>query len=364
MKRELFVFAGQSNMVGAGVYPPRREVVLKNSFEYKHKPRRLGAAEGAFISEAYPCGEFSYIDVAKAYADGAVDEMGRSTVADYSATTYFSTSMSNLDSDEARSVLPFATFSESTARYGATLAPFLCEAWERMGRCSAYAHIAKGGVPIHYYFTEEMVIEYNRRIDEYNRENGTEYVHLVPTKLNGAEYFAEKCRDFFLDAEKRFSGDDMSERCFFWLQGESEGRNDVIEYETKLEILWDYAKSLGFTRFFCIRVDYFGFPGIYRVMRAQENFTEKHGDAYMLTRAASYLTFPGQEENGWFNVTPGEEYRDCRDSCFGFRNDHINEKGFMLIAERAAQNLYRVLIEGQEPILEPENIVPLLTEQS
>jgi hypothetical protein len=289
------------------------------------------------------------------------DEEGRSKLGDYNQTTYFSTSMSNLDSDEDKTVLPFSTFSESTTRYGATLAPFLCEEWEKLGGSSLYAHIAKGGVPIHYYFTDAMIEDYNERINEYNRKNGTEYPHLsLERSISGAEYFAEKCRDFFEDAQKKFVGDDLSNKCFFWLQGEAEGKNAVIEYETKLDILWENVKKLGFTHFFCIRVDYFGYPGIYRVMKAEESFTEKHSDAFMLTRAASYLTFPGQEEQGWFKTSPSEEYRDCRDSCFGLKNDHINEKGFILIAKRSAKNLYRVLVQGKQPILEEENILPIL----
>ena len=348
-------------MVGAGVYTPKLEITLKNSFEYKHKERRLGAKEGRFTNRVYPCGEFSYIDLEKAYAADMVDELGRSKLVDYTPTTYFSTSMTNLDSDEEKTVHPFSIFSESTARHGATLAPFLCEEWERMGGASLYAHIAKGATPIHYYFTDEMIREYNRRIDSYNKENGTEYPSLtLNRRIIGAEYFAEKCRDFFEDAEKKFCGDDLSNKCFFWLQGEAEGKNEVIEYETKLEILWEKVKSLGFTHFFCIRVDYFGYPGIFRVMKAQESFVEKHADAFMLTRAASYLTFPGQEEEGWFKTPPAEEYRDCRDSWFGFKNDHINEKGFKVIAEHAVKNLYRVLVEGKEPILEEENILPLI----
>ena len=363
MKRDIFVFAGQSNMVGGSVYAPKIEITLESSFEYKHKEKRLGKKAGRFTNEVYPVGEFSYIDIEKAYAPKMTDEVGRSKLGDYNRTTYFSTSMTNLDSDEEKTVLPFSTFSESTARYGATLAPFLCKEWEKLGGCSLYAHIAKGGVPIHYYFTDGMVEDYNERIDDYNRKNGTEYSHLsLEPKMCGAEYFAEKCRDFFEDAKKKFEGDDLSNKCFFWLQGEAEGKNAVIEYETKLEILWENLKKLGFTHFFCIRVDYFGYAGIYNVMKAQENFTEKHSDAFMLTRAASYFTFPGQEEEGWFVTPPTEEYRNCRDSWFGFKNDHINEKGFKVIAEHSVKNLYRVLIEGKEPILEEENILPLLGE--
>ena len=99
MKRDIFVFAGQSNMVGGCAYPPRVKVTLSRSFEYKHKPKRLGNESGCFSSRVYPCGEFSYIDLARAYAPDMTDEEGRSKLGDYNQTTYFSTSMSNLDSD-------------------------------------------------------------------------------------------------------------------------------------------------------------------------------------------------------------------------------------------------------------------------
>ena len=64
MKRELFVFAGQSNMMGAAVYPPQMPINMDKSYEYKHKPKRLGAPRGKFVSTVYPVGEFSYKDMA------------------------------------------------------------------------------------------------------------------------------------------------------------------------------------------------------------------------------------------------------------------------------------------------------------
>ena len=52
-----------------------------------------------------------------------------------------------------------------------------------------------------------------------------------------------------------------------------------------------------------------------------------------------------------------------RDSFFGFDNNHINEKGFFVIAEHAVKNLSRVLIQNEEPILEEENVRLLITEK-
>ena len=40
-KRLLMVYAGQSNMMGAGVYPPKSEIHTRDSFEYLHKNIRI-----------------------------------------------------------------------------------------------------------------------------------------------------------------------------------------------------------------------------------------------------------------------------------------------------------------------------------
>ena len=94
-KRDLFVFAGQSNMMGAAVFPPRQEICLKDSYEYKHKVRRLGAERGEFVKSGYPCGEFSYTDEAMtlAYLPENVDENGNSRLANYSGSTCFCPAM-------------------------------------------------------------------------------------------------------------------------------------------------------------------------------------------------------------------------------------------------------------------------------
>lgn len=362
-KRELFVFAGQSNMMGAAVFPPQVEPQIKDSYEYKHKPRRLGAGEGRFVKAGYPTGEFSYVDLQKAYGADMVDENGKSRLGDYNKNTYFCPAMSNLKSEQERALYPFFFFSESTAQHGATLAPLLAAEWEELGGRCAFAHIAKGGVSIDYYFTDEMALEYQHRITRYNKENNKTYADTVleSNRMHGAaDYFFEKCNHFFEDAEKRFVGEELSNKCFCWLQGESDTQMAEIEYQIRLDILWERLKAIGFTHFFCIRVDYFGSSGIYRVMRAQERFVAEHPDAYMLTRAASFFTFPGQNEQEWFVSPPDDTYRNCRDSCFGYKNNHINEKGFALLAKRAAKNLYRVLVESKEAVPEEENVRSLI----
>ena len=366
MKRDLFVFAGQSNMMGAAVFPPRTELHINNSYEYKHKSHRLGNGE-LFVKASYPVGEFSYICLEKAYSKDMTDENGNSKLADYISNAFFCPAMSNLKSEKTKEVFSFSSFSESTAPAGATLAPLLAQEWEKLGNSCTYAHVTKGGVSINYYMTDEMCEDYACRIAEYNREKDTHYdvnISEGSRTVGAAEYFFEKCHDFFTDAEKHFENDDLSNKCFFWLQGESDACKSDVEYEMKLEILWERLKLAGFTHFFCIRVDYFGSNGIDKVMRAQENFVSRHSDAYMLTRAASYFTYPGQNEDKWFISPPDEEYRNCRDSFYGYNNQHINEKGFSVIASHASKNLYRVLIKNEEPLLETENIKALIGEEN
>lgn len=70
------------------------------------------------------------------------------------------------------------------------------------------------------------------------------------------------------------------------------------------------------------------------------------------------------DKEGWFVEEPSEEYRNCRDSDFGFGNPHINEKVFVLIAKRMADNAVRVLREGGEPLLEKEIISKLIEAES
>ena len=351
-KRQLFVFAGQSNMMGACVYPPRRPVEIHDSVEYVHKGVRMGEKAGTFRPAGFPCGEFVYCDLKAAYPQG-MDVNTQSAMADYRANTYFVASMCNLKDEAARTTDLFAVYSEQDFMPGPAIAPYLAEEWEKRGHACAYAHIAKGAVSILHYFDDEMVETYNRRV----REAGLPYaVRSVDDMSRGASaYFAQKSADFFRDSEHAFPMEDTSQRCLFWLQGEGDASMSAEEYRLLMEVLWDRAKQIGFTHFFCVRVGYFGSNGIVRVMQAQEDFCARTKDAYMLTRCGSFFPFVGQEES-WFMHPPKEEYRLCRDSWYGFENQHINEKGFQLIAKRGAENLERVLTDGLQPVLEGENI--------
>ncbi|MBO5912440.1 MAG: hypothetical protein J6Q76_03110 [Clostridia bacterium] len=330
-RRPLLVFAGQSNMMGAAVYPQSEQFVFENSFEYLHKPIRMGNPAGEFKKYGFPSGEFSYIDIKTAYGDITMPFF-KSSLADFEKNTYFCPSMANLDSDEEKTVKRFNSFSEKTATMGTCLAPFIVKALEENGFPSCYAHIAKGGVPIKYF-----------------------------TVGGASDYFDHKVTDFFRESAKKFSEDDTSDRILLWLQGESDANNSdaYTHYLNTLEVLWQKAKRLGFTMFLIIRVGYFGIKSISEIMRAQEDFCARTENAHIITRALSYFNHPTLKEDGWFKSPPTEEYRDCRDSFFGFGNNHVNEKGFRVISEHAVPNIIRIL-NGENPILESENIIPLL----
>ena len=73
------------------------------------------------------------------------------------------------------------------------------------------------------------------------------------------------------------------------------------------------------------------------------------------------LTFPENYKNLSYIKTPDEKYFECRDSFFGFPNNHINEKGHTIIAKQAVANVKRILIDNDEAILEEELVVDLIT---
>ena len=128
-----------------------------------------------------------------------------------------------------------------------------------------------------------------------------------------------------------------------------------------MEILWEHVKTLGFTHLFCIRVGNWPVTGdICRVMAAQEEFCAENENCYIITRAMSFMPNRAADKENWFTEEPGEEYQNCRDSYFGFGNCHINEKGFDTVAKHMADNAFRLLREGKEPVLEKEIVTRMI----
>ena len=110
-----------------------------------------------------------------------------------------------------------------------------------------------------------------------------------------------------------------------------------------------------------IRVGYWGKDEIAAIMRAQEDFCNETENAYMLTRVCSYFEFKGQQNTeNWFKNPVPEEFSLCRDSFYGFENQHINEKGFKVIAKYAVPNIIRILFDNKAPVLEEEKVLPLI----
>lgn len=328
MKRPLFVFAGQSNMMGAAVYEASQQIYFENSFEYLHKPRRFGADRGSFKNFGFPAGEFAYKDLEQAYGENKAPD-AVSSLDTYVENTYFCPSMCNLKSENPKSTHLFSYFSEANNRRAVALPPFVVKELEERGYPVAYAHISKGCMPI-LYFTEG----------------------------EGADYFDLKSRDFFTDCADRFPEDDLSEKVLVWLQGEADAKNGYDHYCACLERFWKRAKGLGFTKFFIIRVDYFGNEAISEIMRAQEDFCKENKDAFIITRVASYFKHPKQPEN-WC-ISESEEFDLCRDSLYGFNNHHINEKGFKVLTKYMVPNVIRVIFENKPPVLEEEMVTALI----
>lgn len=330
MKRPLFVFSGQSNMMGAASLEAKNRFSFKNSYEYLHKPKRFGAEIGCFKKNAYPAGEFSYKSLKDAYGNEK-DFSLKSTLTDYTKNTFFCPAMSNAIDESQKLVLGFQDFSEATAKNGPCFAPCFVQEFEKSGYACAYTHIAKGSVGINYYLDGDA-----------------------------SDYFAEKVSDFFSDSEKFFSQDDTKERVFIWHQGESDSSMSYNSYKDSLKQLYKMTKKLGFTKFFICRVGYWGNNNIANIMRAQEDFCNEEKDAFMITRVSSFFEYPNQNIENWFCVPIEEDHKLCRDSFLGYSNNHINEKGFQIMAKHAAPNAIRIVFDRTEPILEQERIIPLL----
>ena len=351
VKRPLFVFAGQSNMEGGAAYPPSEQIRFSDSYEYLHKPRRFGEERGVFKKTAYPAGEFSYEKLDEAYSP-LDDFRSLSSLNTYFEHTFFVPAMSNLKNVADKSVYPFEGYSEANFVPSPCLPPYLVRDWEARGHVCAYAHIAKGAVSIEHYLNPEMLARFDRERASIDGAHDARYRPAM-TGAAGA-YFDEKTRDFFADSEARFPNDDLSVRALFWLQGESDPNWPQAEYLLALRLFWEQARSLGFTHFFCIRVGNWRDDAIINVIRAQEQFFSETEGAYMLTRVSSYFPMPGRDESGWFIETPPAETQNCRDSWFGFANDHYNQKAFELISARCVPNMERILYENKPPVLEPE----------
>ena len=89
-KIDLFVFAGQSNMMGAAHLPPEDNPVTYYAFEYKYQPVLKGKSKGEFIYAQNPAGDWHYINTEKAYGATYLDvASGKSKLGNYSAETHF-----------------------------------------------------------------------------------------------------------------------------------------------------------------------------------------------------------------------------------------------------------------------------------
>ena len=85
---DLFVFAGQSNMMGASVLEPQVDSFTDQSLEYKYMPKLRGEETGAFVSAQNSAGEWYYNDLDAAYGNHLNDLSYKSTLSNYSANTY------------------------------------------------------------------------------------------------------------------------------------------------------------------------------------------------------------------------------------------------------------------------------------
>ena len=348
---DLFVFAGQSNMMGASVLEPEVKSFTNEALEYKYMPKLRGAEAGSFVSAQNPAGEWHYIDVNAAYGDRLHDLSYKATVKDYGRNTYFCPAMRD-------GTKGFSSQSEADTYPSASLPPYFVTEYAGYGHSSVYAHMAKGAVKIVHYFTDEMMARYNALISEYNAQNNKSHSTLSDADLSGAgDAFDDKYNAMLEDYVAFAPDKTVKNKCFVWLQGEGDGGRSYIEYKLKMQVLWEHLQDLGFTHFFVLRVGYWGSVGILNVIKAQEDFCSENENCYIVTRAPSLVPHPGATTANWWISEPSAEYNNCRDSYLvNSGNNHFNEKAMQIFAERSAKNIHRILHLGLDPILEEENI--------
>lgn len=348
---DLFVFAGQSNMMGAAHLPPVDNPITYDSFEYKYQNVLKGGKKGEFVYAQNPAGDWHYMDTDTAYGEQYLDAAsGKSKQANYSSTMYFIPACRDQEKG-------FSGQSEYQNYPSATMAPYFAQYYSELGRKCVYAHMAKGSCKIVHYFTESAMDEYNRLITEYNSANSTSYATLTSSSLSGAgDAFDAKYKAMLKDYAAFAPENTIINKCFVWLQGEGD-THKYAEYKLKLQALWSHLQSLGFTHFFILRVGYWGSTSVINEIRAQEDFCEENENCYIVSRAPSLIPHPSATVNNWWISEPSEEYADCRDSYLASTsNHHFNEKAHKIFARRSAENINRVLHLGLEPILEDENI--------
>ncbi len=337
-KRDIFVFCGQSNMMGQGTLPPKHSLDIKDSLEFKYNKQYIGAGPATFQRVGYDCGEFSYCDIDKAYPD----KNQKSTLGENGVNAYFTPPLSNY-------TMGYADMTESNCPNAPCMVPYFCERYEQLGEKPIVAHMAKGNVNIIHYFSREMIEEYNRL-----KPAAWEALETNPMQEGAHRFFTQKSLALFDAAAEKF-GDAVGKKVFVWLQGESNAKDSKEEYKLKLEILHRHLKAMGFDHFFCVRVGYWGSPKILDIILAQEEFCRETENACIISRAVSHMPdCRWHLPENWFRRAPGEDYLACRDTYYGHPNPHINEKGQMLVGREVAENAYRVLIEELAPELGEE----------
>lgn len=348
---DLFVFSGQSNMMGAAHLAPEYDGKTYYAYEYKYANRLKGGDKGEFVYAQNPAGDFHYVDPAVAYGEAYLDvETGKSKLGNYSSTMHFIQACRDGE-------VGFGSQSEYRNYPSATMAPYFARYYAAKGYPCIYAHMAKGSTKIINYFTESMMNEYNELITAYNTENGTTHKTLTTADLTGAGDAFDAKYNAMLEDYADFAPDKtIKNKGFVWLQGESD-THVYIEYKLKMQVLWHHLQSLGFTHFFVLRVGWWGGSAIINEIKAQTDFCAENENCYIVTRAPSLIPHPTANTSNWWIKEPSEEYADCRDSYLASTsNHHFNEKAHKIFAKRSADNIERVLHLGLEPILEEENI--------
>lgn len=361
---DLFVFSGQSNMMGGvfyedftagyGPWPKTNGIVDVENTSYIQQPVYAEETAGSY--------EYKYLT-------------------DTFETVDYTNPTGELIKTEDGTALCKA--SGTYEINGTTMvAPFVKE-YTAHGYKSISAHIALGGTQACDWMTSSEIAQVllSQEFD-FHMQSGATPQSTSPRLVGGDErvlLFERKLEAMLQSFGREFPNGKIGSKNFVWLQGENDADalftatgltgdaatnamlGSMTLYKKCLEVLWTRLQSYGFDNFMIVRVGFWTNPNRdIAIMAAQEQFAAETEGVSVLTRAMSYM--PNPKSNYWGSQTVEEDYRLCRGVNYAiWGNPHLNEKGHIVIGTRSADMAAEILHGGTSYELE-EELIPEISD--
>lgn len=367
---DLFVFSGQSNMMGG---------VFAEDFAAGYGPWQKTNGKVDTRNTPYICQPISAEETKGSYEYKYL-------------TDTFETVDSQTPTGELVKTADGTALCKPSGTYelnGTTMvAPFVKQ-YTESGYKSISAQIALGGTQLCDWMTSSEIAEVLLS-DEYafHAQSGAVPQGASPRLLAGNErvlLFERKLQALTDSFTRDFAGCTIASKNFVWLQGENDadalftaaGLNEeatqsamlgsMTLYKKCLEVFWKRLQSYGFERFMIVRVGFWTAPNRdIAIMAAQEQFAAENENAYILTRAMSYMPNPKSLYGKWGYNAIEEAYALCRGVSYSiYGNPHLNEKGHILLGTRSANAAAEIVHKSTGYVPESEEVdeIPALMQR-